>query len=356
MQTFKFILKILLLTLFSTASLWLLTPFISGLLLAGLVAYIVFPVYLRFEKKINSPTVAAALFSGGIGLIVLVGVSALIFLLASQIQSLVQFLNEGGLKELLPASLFAKLPIWGNELANKWSQFIHNPQNLKNTLSHLKNYNLWENFSKSISIIPHIGLNLITFFLVTFALLKEHQRITHFIQWLCEYFQPKLYATLQSSFLCLRSISLSFLVVGITIGTLMTIVYVSIGLTVPFLMGLLTALSAMVPFLFPVLYILLFLFLWLAKGKLITALVVLAIAVILDQASQFWLHPYVVGKISEVHFLVTFFGLVGGLSLFGIAGILLGPLLLNTTVKLLALGGAYLPAHASKHRMHQHQY
>jgi predicted PurR-regulated permease PerM len=49
-----------------------------------------------------------------------------------------------------------------------------------------------------------------------------------------------------------------------------------------------------------------------------------------------WLRPYWVGQQLHLHPLQIFFSIVGGLLLFGSAGLILGPVIVSTTCFLLA--------------------
>lgn len=77
---------------------------------------------------------------------------------------------------------------------------------------------------------------------------------------------------------------------------------------------------------------------WLAiDGELVKALILVGYGVLVIGMADNFLRPLLVGRHMEAHPLLLFFGTLGGIALFGFAGIVLGPVvvaLLNVTVRL----------------------
>ena len=77
---------------------------------------------------------------------------------------------------------------------------------------------------------------------------------------------------------------------------------------------------------------------WLAiDGEIMKALILVGYGVLVIGMADNFLRPMLVGRHMEAHPLLLFFGTLGGIALFGFAGIVLGPVvvaLLNVTVRL----------------------
>jgi predicted PurR-regulated permease PerM len=77
---------------------------------------------------------------------------------------------------------------------------------------------------------------------------------------------------------------------------------------------------------------------WLAiDGEIVKALILVGYGVLVIGMADNFLRPLLVGRHMEAHPLLLFFGTLGGIALFGFAGIVLGPVvvaLLNVTVRL----------------------
>jgi len=77
---------------------------------------------------------------------------------------------------------------------------------------------------------------------------------------------------------------------------------------------------------------------WLAiDGEIMKALILVGYGVVVIGMADNFLRPMLVGRHMEAHPLLLFFGTLGGIALFGFAGIVLGPVvvaLLNVTVRL----------------------
>jgi predicted PurR-regulated permease PerM len=125
------------------------------------------------------------------------------------------------------------------------------------------------------------------------------------------------------------------LTVALVQATLAGIVYVILGVPGAVLWGAVTFLAALVPvfgtFLVwsPIaLYLLL-------TGSIIKAIVLIAWGALIVGSVDNVLYPYLVGDKLRLHTVPIFFSVLGGLALFGPAGIILGPMALAITIALI---------------------
>ena len=121
---------------------------------------------------------------------------------------------------------------------------------------------------------------------------------------------------------------------GLIQGTLGGIVFAIFGLKSPFLWGLIMALLAFLPVLgiglvFVPAAILLFL-----KGRMGAAIFFIIFYVILSGGIEYFFKPKLVGQRVQMHTLLVFLSIIGGLKLFGILGIIFGPLVVTAFLTL----------------------
>jgi predicted PurR-regulated permease PerM len=118
-------------------------------------------------------------------------------------------------------------------------------------------------------------------------------------------------------------------------GTLGGVMFLVLGLPTPLLWGLVMAFLALIPFVGASLVwgpAAAYLVLSGNAGKgLVLALWGLLVVSTIDNV----LYPFLVGARVQLHPLATFFGVLGGIALFGPAGLILGPVILATTSALL---------------------
>ncbi|MBF0315414.1 MAG: AI-2E family transporter [Oligoflexia bacterium] len=123
-----------------------------------------------------------------------------------------------------------------------------------------------------------------------------------------------------------NSLRASFLV-AITQGSIMFIAYLALNLPAPFLAGSATFIFSFIPFIgsTPV-WILAALHLYL-KGSLIKAIIMLIIGIITGLLDNI-IRPYILkGAQEEIHPLVALVSIFGGIQVFGLFGVLIGPII-----------------------------
>jgi predicted PurR-regulated permease PerM len=118
-------------------------------------------------------------------------------------------------------------------------------------------------------------------------------------------------------------------------GILGGLMFLILGLPTPLLWGLVMAFLAIIPFMgaFVIwgpaaLYLIL-------SGSAIKGIVLALWGLLVVSTVDNVLYPFLVGARVQLHPLVTFFSVVGGIALFGPAGLILGPVIMATTSALL---------------------
>jgi len=127
------------------------------------------------------------------------------------------------------------------------------------------------------------------------------------------------------------------LVTALAQGVLGFIILFILGIEKPVLLACAMALASLIP-LVGTAVIWGPIAIWLAiDGELMKALILVGYGVLVIGMADNFLRPMLVGRHMEAHPLLLFFGTLGGIALFGFAGIVLGPVvvaLLNVTVRL----------------------
>jgi predicted PurR-regulated permease PerM len=121
---------------------------------------------------------------------------------------------------------------------------------------------------------------------------------------------------------------------GLIQGTLGGIVFAFFGFQSPFLWGVIMALLAFLPivgvgavFLPAALYLIL-------QGRLAAGIFFIVFYVVLSGSIEYLFKPKLVGKRVQMHTLLVFLSIIGGLKLFGILGIIYGPLVVTAFLTL----------------------
>ena len=126
-------------------------------------------------------------------------------------------------------------------------------------------------------------------------------------------------------------------VAGLIQGVAGGLLFYALGLPGPVLWGVVMAILAFIPVIgISLVYIPAALLLALA-GDTGRALAVLIPLAALATVVEYWLKPLMVGRRSQVHTLLVFLSMIGGIDAFGAVGLLLGPLMMTAFLTLVSI-------------------
>jgi predicted PurR-regulated permease PerM len=121
--------------------------------------------------------------------------------------------------------------------------------------------------------------------------------------------------------------------VGLGEGFIMGIAYLIAGVPHPTLLGLLTAVAAMVPFGAPVAFGIAALIL-LTQGSVISAVVIVVLGMVVSFAADHFIRPTLIGSATRLPFLWVLLGILGGVETWGLLGLFLGPAIMAALILL----------------------
>ena len=315
---------------------WLLWPFLSIIIIAAVVTGIFHPVYDIIRRKLK-PFLAS--------LITCILIFSVLFV---PIVSFVGILS----KEAYDMYLMARNAVLSTQIKN----FIEGSWLIEQVNQILANFSVeitGEQLNRAISEVGKmVGLflydqartitqNVVRFFvnfffmlLIIYYLLIDSHRLLEFIIDL----SPLPDDQDEKLFRKFKDMAGAILVGnglgGLIQGTLGGIVFAIFGLKSPFLWGLIMALLAFLPVLgiglvFVPAAILLFL-----KGRIGAGIFFIIFYVILSGGIEYFFKPKLVGQRVQMHTLLVFLSIIGGLKLFGILGIIFGPLVVTAFLTL----------------------
>jgi len=121
--------------------------------------------------------------------------------------------------------------------------------------------------------------------------------------------------------------------VGLGEGLLLGIVYAVAGVPHPTVFGAVTAVAAMIPFAAPVAFGLAALLLA-AGGSLAWALAVLIIGALVTFTADHFVRPVLIGGATRLPFIWVLLGILGGVEVWGLIGLFLGPAIMAALILL----------------------
>jgi len=193
---------------------------------------------------------------------------------------------------------------------------------------------LYQQATSMTANIVNFVANFFFMLLIVFYLLIDNQRLVSFIVGLSPLPDDQDEKLIQKFKDMGGAILLGNGLGGLIQGTLGGIVFASFGFRSPFLWGLIMAVLAFLPivgvgavFLPAALYLIL-------QGRLAAGIFFVVFYVLLSGGIEYLFKPKLVGKRVQMHTLLVFLSIIGGLKLFGILGIIYGPLVVTAFLTL----------------------
>jgi predicted PurR-regulated permease PerM len=315
---------------------WLLWPFISVIILAIVVTGVFVPVYQLFNRKFNS-TISSLLTCILIFFVLFLPLSFFVGILANEAWDL--YLTARGALQSKPImELLEKSDIFGtiNKFLAKFKIEISGEQ-LNRAIAEVGRVVGLFLYEQARSITTNVLKFIVNFFfmlLIIFYLLIDSHRLMSFIVKLSPLPEDQDQILVQKFKDIAAAILLGNGLGGLIQGTLGGIVFALFGLQSPFLWGVIMALLAFLPIVgIGAVFIPAAIFLSL-QGRIAAGIFFIVFYVILSCGIEYFFKPKLVGKRVRMHTLIVFLSIIGGLKLFGILGIIYGPLVVTAFLTL----------------------
>lgn len=134
-----------------------------------------------------------------------------------------------------------------------------------------------------------------------------------------------------------RSNALGIPLVAIVQGVIALIGYLIFGVPDPFFWFVITAIGSMIPFIGTAIGVLPAVILLFAQGNDFQAIALLIYGLVVVGSTDNIIRLYVLEKLASVHPLITLFGVIVGVPLFGFIGLIFGPLLVSLFLLILKI-------------------
>ena len=315
---------------------WLFWPFGSTIVMAAVVTGIFYPLYQRLTRKL-APMLSALITCLLIFHLVLVPILFFIGILTQEAYGLYQMGRDAQIdaqvQKLLESSHFIEtinqfLSIFGVQLSG---------EEIKNTFSELGKavgFFLYRQTQATAQNILSFFVNIFIMLLICYYLFVDGKRLLAFLVALSPLPQDqeeqlvKKFQDMAGAILVVNGIA------GVIQGTLGGMVFALFGLQSPLLWGVIMGLLAFLPIvgigvvLLPAAVILFI------NGRVAAGVFFIVFYTVITVCVEYLFKPRIVGQRVQMHTLLVFLSIIGGLKLFGILGIIYGPLVMTAFLTL----------------------
>ncbi len=316
----------------------LMVPFFLPIAWAAVLVIVFYPAYKWLLKKIKSPTLTSVI---ACILIFLIIIGPTLYMLASLVSEAANALTKvndlyqsGELKNLLTV----KLPFWG---AIK-EKLASNPQLaemdfetiLKDAVSVLTK----AVGGQATTLIANISRTVFYFVLMIFSMFfffRDGEKIIRVLKRITPLMPTQVAVMYAHMHEIIEGMMYGGVVVALIQGAVGGIIFAIFGISSPVFWGAVMAFLAFLPILGPFLIYIPAGIILFFGGSPVRGIALIAIGVVVISQIDNFIRPLLFTGKTRMHTLLLFFSIMGGLYMFGLIGIVLGPLIAAVFVSLL---------------------
>jgi predicted PurR-regulated permease PerM len=306
-------------------------PFLPALAWALALAVAAYPLHKRIERKIKNRSLAAA---ASVSLLAIAVVVPIIFVGREIVREASR--NAAGLRREIETGEL-RTQVEQNERLAPWLHWLEAEVDVRGTAASLAE-KVPELASSFLTASGWFVVELFIGFFALFYFFRDHDELLRGVRRLVPLSEAEILKVFKRAEETIYAVVYGVLVVAIVQGTLVGLMFWILGLRAPALWGLAMAVLSVLPFVAGwMIWVPAAVYLALT-GSYIKAAILLGWGIAAVLLIENWLYPMLVGDRLRLHTLLMVVALLGGLLLFGVAGVVLGPLTLVLTITLLEIG------------------
>lgn len=310
--------------------------FVPALLWAVILAVAIDPLVKRAEAASSRPrpNLIAGGFTLALALIVLIPVGIGIAQAIRESHDVIRWVSEARHHGVPPPVWFANLPFGTAELTGWWQANLTDPV-AANAHFQAVSHTLLGAQSRLIGVgVLHGAVTFGFTLMALFFLIKSRDSIVAQARVAGEkLLGPQGERIGVQALASVRGTIDGLVLVGIGVGAVMALVYWFLGIPHPILLGVLTAIAAMIPF-GPALAFAIAAFLALTQGSIGAAIAVVVIGFLVEFVAGHFIRPVLIGSATRLPFLWVLIGILGGVETLGLLGLFIGPATMAVLVML----------------------
>lgn len=311
---------------------YLLWPFVSILILAILLSNLFRPIY-NFYRRYTSPQFASLLTCGLIVLLVFVPLTFFANSISQEAVSYLQYLQDIHLglklKAFIQHSTF--IATLQDRLHNTFG-IKFNPDNFSQEFSNyarMFSLLLYDKASAWAANIFNFIIHFSLMILISFFLLIDYDRLVDFLQRLSPLPNDQEDQLIDKFQDISKAIILGNGICGLLQGLAGGLLFAYLGINAPILWGGIMGIMAFLPIVGVGIILIPTAIIFFIKGQLGLAIFIAIFYLVLTLSVDSLLKPNLVGRKVKMNTLLIFLTIIGGLSVFGVLGIIYGPLIIT---------------------------
>jgi len=317
--------------------LWVTHSFLPALIWAAVLGIAFMPLYERAVRRwprFRKGAALPAIFTLGIGLLVVVPVGLGLFRAIAELKDLTHWFytaRETGVP--VPHWLYS-LPFGRDAAVAWWQEHLATPEATQAELARFDQQQLLRHTQKIGGMIVHSTVIFAFTLIALFFLLRDSDLLVEQLRVASSrLFGPSGERIGRQVIQSVRGTIDGLVLVGIGEGAVMAVVYVLLGVPHPILLGIATAIAAMIPFGAAVMFEVAA-FALLTQDSVTGAILVNVIGFAVVGLADHFIRPVLIGGATRLPFLWVLIGILGGVETLGLLGLFVGPATMAVLVML----------------------
>lgn len=313
MRTYAAILVVILLLILSYL---IFKPYLGAILISIVLAMVFHPVYKRLLKYVKIPSISSTITVIIALIVIIIPVAFFGFIVGKEFVTIYQ----SGFVE--SANSFVSSVLSSSPVVSKVAENVMDRGILFLT-----------DLASSILLdIPNQLLQLVIIIFMLFSLFLTGSSLSENVKRLIPFKNKDvLIRTIKDH---VNAIIYGFIVISIIVFIIAVVGLYALGIPNYLLWSIVIAFLVLIPFLGPIIFWLPYSVYLFLNGDIGTGIGLIIFGMFLSGIETFG-RPYFIGKRVDIHPIAVFIGVLGGLPLFGIAGLIIGPVVLSITFILL---------------------
>lgn len=305
----------------------LIKPVLMAIVVALILAFVFSPVYDWLLKRIKSPNLTVSMIIAFVLVIIVLPLWFLTPILIKQSFKIFQATQQidfvTPLQNIFP-SLFATEQ-FSSEIGGIISSFTSNAAN------YVVNF-----FARLLLDFPKLSLQLVVVLFTFFYVLRDKEKVLKYISGLSPFSKDVERKFAYYSKGISSSVIYGQVIVGIIQGIIVGIGLFVFGISNALFLTLLAALAGIFPIIGTALVWIPVMIYLIIAGNNVSAIGIFIFGIFSSTIDNF-LRPMIVSRRTDLHTAVVIVGMIGGIFMFGILGVILGPLILAYLIIIIEL-------------------
>ena len=307
---------------------FILKPIILAILASLLLAYVFNPVYKKLLKVFREKNTTSFIMCLLLLLLVFLPLWFLVPIIVKQVFDLYSYTQKvnlaNSIRDTFP-SIFTS-ETFTREFGTALNNLISKSANL-----------VLNGFSNILVDLPSILIQMVVILFVFFFALRDSEKLTEYMKTLSP-LNKDLEENLIKQFKDITfGVIYGQIIVGVIQGALAGIGLVIFGVPHALLLTILAMFTATIPFIGAWLVWLPASIVLITSGSVTAGVGLLVFGALFVSWIDNIIRPYIISKRARIHSVIVFVGMIGGLIVFGVLGIFLGPLILSYLLILIDL-------------------